>query len=475
MIPPLPAARTRKGVHLLKPKAERIAEYCLSVREISSAAEHEAKRRLLDSFACAIGAWRMPVATSLVAIGERAQPTSGKGAQIFGRRSRALLEYAAFCNGGLVRTLDFNDTYLAKEPAHPSDNIAPLLAVAQVYGLDGRTLLRGIALSYEIQCRLCDANSLRSRGVDHVVYGAFSVAAGAGAMLGVKRDVLLHALGLAGVCNFATRQTREGEMANWKASAFSNAARNSLFALTAAMDGMTGPNPIFEGVKGMEKVITGAFDLMLPSNGESPEMILKTYIKPFPVEYHAQSAVEAAIRLHAKGIKLDDVEEIVVRTHKASYEIIGSQPEKWDPMSKETADHSLPYCIAVALRDGTVDERSFYRATYRDPKLLAFLKRIKVVEDADFTAAYGDKFANHLRVALKGGRVVEDESHYPLGHPKNPMTDAQIEGKFHLLAEGLLSDREQKDFIAACWSLEKTGDLSSILPAIKADPGGVEH
>ncbi|MCC6547881.1 MmgE/PrpD family protein [Candidatus Sumerlaeota bacterium] len=459
----------------LKPKAERIAEYCLSVRRISKEAEHEAKRRFLDSFACAVGAWRMPVAPSLVAIGERAQPSSGRGAQIFGRRSRSLLEYAAFCNGGLVRTLDFNDTYLAKEPAHPSDNIAPLLAVAQVYGLDGGTLLRGIALSYEVQCRLCDANSLRAKGIDHVVYGAFSVAAGAGAMIGLSQDVLLNALGLAGVCNFATRQTREGEMANWKASAFSNAARNSLFALTSAMEGMTGPNPIFEGVKGMEKVITGAFDLSLPANGESPDMILKTYIKPFPVEYHAQSAVEAAIRLHGRGIRIDNVEQVVVRTHKASYEIIGSQPEKWDPTSKETADHSLPYLVAVALRDGNVDERSFYRATYRDPKLLAFLKRIKVVEDAGFTAAYGDKFANHLAVTLSNGEQVEDESHYPLGHPKNAMTDAQIEDKFRLLAEGLLDDKAQKAFIDACWKLDASSDLSAILPAIPADPGGVEH
>ncbi|CAN5339361.1 MmgE/PrpD family protein [soil metagenome] len=459
----------------MKHKAERIAEYCLSVKEISKESEHEAKRRFLDSFACAIGAWRMPVAPSLIAIGERAQAAKGKSAQIFGRASKSLLEYAAFTNGGLVRTLDFNDTYLAKEPAHPSDNIAPLLAVAQVYGLNGKALLRGIALAYEIQCRLCDANSLRSKGIDHVVYGAFSVAAGAGAMLGVKQDVLLHALGLAGVCNIATRQTREGEMANWKASAFSNAARNSLFALTAAMDGMTGPNPIFEGVKGLEKVITGAFDLALPENGQSPGMILKTYIKPYPVEYHAQSAVEAAIKLHKQGIKLQDVAEIVIRTHKASYEIIGSQPEKWDPTSKETADHSLPYIAAVALRDGDVNEKSFYRSTYRDPVLLQFMKRIKVVEDPGFTAAYGDKFANHLAVTLESGEKVEAQADYPLGHPKNAMTDAQIEGKFRLLAEGLLSNAEQDKFIESCWAIDKTTDLSAILPTIKADPGGVEH
>jgi len=456
-------------------KAQQIAQYSLSVTSLPQEVAHEAKRRLLDSFACAIGAWRTPVAPALVRIGSSALPASGKGAQVFGRPVNGLLEYAGFCNGALVRTLDFNDTYLAKEPAHPSDNIAPLLALAQVYGLTGAALLRGIAVAYEIQCRLCDANSLRARGIDHVVYGAFSTTAAAGSMLQVTEDVLVHALGIAGVCNFASRQTREGEMANWKAAAFANAARNGLFALRAAMDGMTGPNPIFEGAKGAEVVFTGAFDLALPKVGQPPRKVLDTYIKPFPVEYHAQSAVEAAIELHKQGARLADIESVVVRTHKASYEIIGSQPEKWDPTSKETADHSLPYITAVALRDGTVDERSFYRATYRDPDLLAFLQRIKVVEDKDFTAAYGDKFANHIALKMKDGSTMEAESAYPLGHPKNAMTDAQIEEKFRSLAEGLLTEAEQTHFINACWNVDQADDLAGLLPVISQDPGGIEQ
>lgn len=456
-------------------KAQRIARYSLSVAGIPAEVAHEGKRRLLDSFACAIGAWRTPVAPALLRIGAGAFPASGKGAQVFGRPVRSLLEYAAFCNGALVRTLDFNDTYLAKEPAHPSDNIAPMLALAQVYGLGGAALLRGIAIAYEVQCRLCDANSLRSKGIDHVVYGAFSVTAAAGAMLQVTEEVLVHALGLAGVCNVATRQTREGEMANWKAAAFANAARNGLFAVRAAMDGMTGPNPIFEGAKGIESVLTGPFELELPKDGDAPRKILDTYIKPYPVEYHAQSAVEAAIELHGKGIKLAEIESIIVHTHLASLEIIGRQPEKWDPQSKETADHSLPYLVAVALRDGVVDERSFYRATYRDPDLLAFLKRITVVEDKDFTAAYGDKFANRIVVKLKDGGVVEAERAYPLGHPKNAMTDGQIEEKFRSLAEGLLPDAEQKKFIKACWNIDKADDLGELLPLVASEPGGIEQ
>lgn len=456
-------------------KAQRIAEYALSVTAVAPEVAHEGKRRLLDSFACAIGAWRTPVAPALLRLGTCALPASGNGAQVFGRPVRSLLEYAAFCNGGLVRTLDFNDTYLAKEPAHPSDNIAPLLAVAQVYGLGGEALLRGIAVAYEIQCRLCDANSLRAKGIDHVVYGAFSTTAGAGCMLQPTESVLVDALGIAGVCNFASRQTREGEMANWKAAAFSNAARNGLFAMRAAMDGMTGPNPIFEGKKGCEAVFTGSFELELSDTKTPPRKILDTYIKPFPVEYHAQSAVEAAIKIHAQGLEWNNIAEITIRTHKASYEIIGSQPEKWDPTSKETADHSLPYITAVALRDGNIDERSFYRATYRDPALLEFLKRVKVVEDAGFTAAYGDKFANHVAVKMNDDRVLEAESAYPLGHPKNAMTDRQIEDKFRMLAHGLLGEAEQQKFIDACWSLDQKTDLGDLLPVIASEPGGIEQ
>lgn len=458
-------------------KARHIAEYCLSVETIAPEVLHEAKRRLLDSFACAIGAWRTPVAPALVRLGESALPAAGQGAQVFGRAAYGLLEWTAFCNGGFVRALDFNDTYLAKEPAHPSDNIAPLLALAQAYALDGRALARGIALAYEVQCRLCDANSLRRLGIDHVVYGLFSTTAAAGAMLGLDAETLTHALGIAGVGHTAIRQTREGEMANWKAAAFANAARNGLFAIRAAQAGMTGPNPIFEGRKGLEACFTGHFDLELPADGDGPRMILATYIKPFPVEYHAQSAVEAAIELHVRGIRLADVASISIRTHKAAYEIIGSTPEKWNPMSKETADHSLPYCVAVALRDGTVDERSFYRATYRDPELLAVLRNIEVVEDTGFSEAYGDTFSNHLHVVLTNGEVVEAQGDYPLGHPKNAMTDAQVEAKFRALAADLLDEAEQTRFIEACWQLDdlEPEALGRILPVIAHEPGGIEH
>jgi 2-methylcitrate dehydratase len=448
-------------------KARRIARYCLSNTPEAVPADvvHEVKRRVLDSVATALGAWQTEVAAAAVRVAASTMPVGERAAEVMGHLPGGALEYAAFANATMVRTLDFNDTYLAKEPAHPSDNIAAVIATAQVYGKTGLEAILGIANAYEVQCRLCDANSLRAKGIDHVTYGNISVAASCGAMQGMSEDDIVHAIGIAGVAHTAIRQTREGEMPNWKAAAFANAGRNGLFAVRAAKAGFTGPTPIFEGFKGLELVLTGNFDLELAKDGEAPGMILKTYIKPAPVEYHAQSAVEVAVKMHASGIKWRDIEKIRVRTHKASYEIIGRSPEKWAPQSKETADHSLPYCVAIALVEGPVTLASFDEHKFRDPEMLAFLKRIEIVEDDAFTAMYGDGFANHVHVTMKDGKVHEGESRYPLGHPKNKMSDKQIEEKFRLLAEGLLPKAIQDEFIARCWSLEKATSLLPFYPA----------
>ncbi len=448
-------------------KARRIARYCRSVRpdQLPKDVVHEVKRRVLDSVATALGAWQTEVAPAAVRVAASVAPAGERPAEVLGYLPGSALEYAAFANATMVRTLDYNDTYLAKEPAHPSDNIAAVIAAAQVYGHTGPEAILGIANAYEVQCRLCDANSLRAKGIDHVTYGNLSVAASVGAMTRMSEDAIVHALGIAGVAHTAIRQTREGEMPNWKAAAFANAGRNGLFAVRAARSGFTGPTPIFEGVKGIESVLTGNFDLVLAKDGEAPAMILKTYIKPAPVEYHAQSAVEIAVDMRNKGVNWRDVASIKVRTHKASYEIIGRSPEKWDPRSKETADHSLPYCIAIALAEGPVTLASFDEHKYRDQEMLEFLKKIEIVEDPAFTAMYGDGFANHLRVTMKDGKVHEGEARYPLGHPKNPMSDVQIEEKFRQLAEGLLPRDVQEDFIARCWSMEQMVSLDRFYPA----------
>lgn len=447
-------------------KTNQIANYVLSIKKESLGKEviHEVKRRILDSFACAVGALDSKVAKILV---KACSKVKGKQkANVIGKKKPVFYEEAAFVNGSLVRYLDFNDTYLSLEPAHPSDNIAPLIACAEAYGKSGIDLILAIALAYEIQCRLCDGASLRSKGIDHVTYGPFSVASGAAMLMDLDEEQLENALSISGVCNIATRQTRVGEMSMWKACAFANAAKQGLFAVRLASEGMTGPHPIFEGTKGFETLISGEIKLQLPHQGESPRKILETYIKPYPVEYHAQSAVEAAIKLHKEGISLEQIQDITIFTHGVAYQIIGSEPEKWKPTSKETADHSLPYCTAIALRDGNVNSESFEKKKFRDSALLKFLKKIQVVEDAKYTNDYPRSFGNRIEVNLFDGKKFVKEVLHPHGHPKNPMSDEDIFNKWRGLAEQHLSKEQIEKQIEKVMNLEKMQDLGNLLPVI---------
>lgn len=447
-------------------KSNQIANYILSIKPESLSKEviHEVKRRILDSFACAIGAYDSKVSKVLWKACSKVK--SKLSAPIFGRKKDVFYEEAAFINGSLVRYLDFNDTYLSLEPAHPSDNIAPLIACAQAFGKSGIDLILAIALAYEIQCRLCDGASLRAKGIDHVTYGAFSVACTAGILMDLNQEQLENALSVAGVCNIATRQTRVGEMSMWKACAFANAARQGLFAARLAKEGMTGPHPVFEGTKGFEALISGPINLKLPNIAELPRKILETYIKPYPVEYHGQSAVEAAIQLHKQGLKIDQIQDMTIFTHGAAYQIIGSEPEKWKPTSKETADHSLPYCTAVALRDGDVTDESFAKKNFRDQFLMRFLRRIKVVEDSKYTNDYPRSFGNRLEINLSDGKKIVKEVLHPFGHPKNPMSDEDVFNKWRKLAEPHLSGEEIEKQIEKIMGLDKMQDLQDLLPVV---------
>ncbi len=283
--------------------ANRLATYAtgLTFEKLTKEAVHETKRRFIDSFATAVGA--MPSEAYAIAKKCACACTGNPGASILGG-GQTSIEWATFVNGLLIRYLDFNDTYLCKEPAHPSDNLAAVLAVGEAVGAKGRDLITAAVLAYEIQCRFCDAASLRKHGVDHVTYGAISSAVAAGKLMKLDATKLTHAVGIAGVCNVALRQTRSGELSMWKGCAFANAARNGVFAAMLAAEGLTGPAPIFEGDLGFFKLVAREPFDPAPFGGEFGNqdgfMINKTYIKFWPAEYHSQSAIDAALQLRSE-------------------------------------------------------------------------------------------------------------------------------------------------------------------------------
>jgi 2-methylcitrate dehydratase len=425
--------------------ADRIAEFAVNLKyeQLPPPVVHEVKRRVLDSLGCALGAWRDE--PGVVARTVASTLSAERGSTVLGTSHRAPCDWAAFANGTVVRYLDYNDTYLSKEPAHPSDNIPAALAVAESVGASGRELIAAIALAYEIQCRLCDAVSLRAIGWDHVTYGCFSVAAAAGALMKLDATKIRHALGIAGVTSAALRQTRVGELSHWKGCAFANAARHGVFAAMLAAAGMTGPSPIFEGDKGFEKLVSRQpIELRGPMVGERDEqglMILRTSIKCWPVEYHAQSAVEAAVAFHQQlggGDVSQQVESVLIESHDAAVDIIGSEPEKWRPTTRETADHSLPYITAAALMDGDVTLATFGPDRLADRKLIDFVQKVKVERHRELSAMYPDAVGNIVTLRLRDGRTLSKRVDHACGHAKNPMNDDQVRGKFHRLADPVL-------------------------------------
>ncbi len=440
--------------------AEKLADWTAKLKysDLTPEAIHEVKRRLIDSTGTALGAWNSQPA-KIVRELARAAPAVKNGAAVLGTRHRTLPTYAAFCNGAHVRYLDYNDTYLSREPAHPSDNIPATLAVAQAAGASGRDFILATVIAYEIQCRLCDAASLRAHGWDHVYYVALSAALGAAKLWRLKPAAMVHALGLAGVCNIATRQTRTGQISMWKACAASNACRNAVYAVNLARRGFTGPNEIFEGPKGVFRMLTGGpFDVTLGDRSRG-YMINRTYIKFWPAEYHAQSAIDAALQLRreirALGQSADEIADILIESFEAAVSIIGSEPEKWRPTSRETADHSMGYLVCAALYDGDVTKKTFEPKRFREPKVLALLDRTKIRESAELNAGYPAGIPNRLVIRMKDGRRLEKRVDYPRGHAGNPMSDEEVERKFRVLAKGVVSATTQDAILRQCWSIDR--------------------
>src|SRR2546429_45342 len=348
-------------LQMTKSLAHQFAEYTCALRfeDLSRETVNEVKRRLIDSIGCALGAWGEEPCR--IAREVACDFSAKQGATIIGMHHQVPPDWAAFATGCCIRYFDYNDTYLSKEPAHPSDNIAAALAVGESVGANGRELITAIALAYEVQCRFCDAASIRARGWDHPTYGAFSTALAAARLMKLDNEKTRHAVNIAGVNCAAFRQARVGELSHWKGVAFANAARHGVYAALLARAGMTGPAPIFEGQMGFEKElgvslgdVASVFDKRkeaMPGKGPA-SMILKTSIKYWPAEYHSQSAIEAALFLRKEIGDPAKIQSVRIESHDASVDIIGSEPEKWKPETRETADHSLPYITSIALIDG---------------------------------------------------------------------------------------------------------------------------
>ncbi len=449
--------------------AEQLSSYVRSVGfgDLTPDVVLEAKKRLIDGIGCAIGAFDAEPVKIARRVAQRVSST--KPSTLLGIETKTAPDMASFVNGIMIRYFDFNDTYLGKEPAHPSDNISACLAVAESEGASGRDFLLSLALAYEIQCRLCDLADIRHRGWDHVNYGLVSTALASGRLLGLDVGKLTQATNIALNSHIAMRQVRAGELSMWKGVSFAEAARNGVFAAYLAKEGMTGPSPIFEGEMGFFKQVSGPFTVDTSRFGGKGGTfkIAGTLIKYFPAEYHSQSAIWAALKARKALRSFRDISSVIVGTHEAGFTILGNDPAKWNPTNKETADHSLPYIVSMALKEGKIDNETYSYPKLQDKSIHRFMENVAVKENKKYTSMYPGTAANRVVIRCRSGKSISEEVLYPRGHPKNPMTVKEVEEKFTSLTSKYLTESRTREILNALWGIDRAKDVSEILPMIR--------
>ena len=441
--------------------AWKIAEVAAEQLQPTDAVTDMVINRIIDNAAVAIASLdRAPV----TAARGQALAHPGPRSTVFGTPEAVSPEWAAWANGVAVRELDYHDTFLAAEYSHPGDNIPPILAVAQHAGRSGADLLRAIVTGYEIQIDLARAISLHKHKIDHVAHLGPSAAAGIGTLLALDTATIFQAIGQALHTTTATRQSRKGEISEWKAFAPALAGKAAVEAIDRAMRGQSSPTPIYEGEDGVIAWLldgpSARYEVSLPERGEAREAILASYTKEHSAEYQAQAWIDLARRLGTEYPQLREpgtITSAVLHTSHHTHYVIGSganDPQKYDPTaSRETLDHSIPYIFAVALQDGEWHhERSYTPERAARPDTVSLWQRITTAEDAEWTRRYHlpePSFGGRVEIELANGERIVGEIEVADAHPRGarPFARADYIRKFEELATERIEPVEIQRFL----------------------------
>jgi 2-methylcitrate dehydratase len=466
-----PAARAAPARRARDVIVEPLAAWALQLRyeDLPSAVIERAKHLIIDSLGCALGSiGAEPVRVAQEIAGEVAAAGGAPSATMLVTGKRTTVEMAAFTNGVMVRYLDFNDTYAGQGTIHPSDMLAPALAVAQACGSSGQDLLLATVIGYEVICALTDSDLIMhpvgTTLWDQATFGVVSAAALTARLMGLTHEQTVHAISLALVSHMALGQTRSGEVSHWKGAALPNAARNAIFCARLAQKGMTGPVQVFEGARGFFLAAGKSIPPLDLAGPGRPFRIMRTRVKAYPAGYHAQSAIDAALQLRPRIGRVDEIEQVRLETFAAAVRAMGTSDSCWQPETRESADHSLPFAIAMALMHGELSIAQYEQERFRDADVRALLRRIEVRLGDESQKAWPDIPLSVLRVRLRDGSEHAARVSFHVGHFECPMTDAQQEAKFKDLATRCGMRAEQAGaLITALRRLETHESLSEIL------------
>ena len=441
----------------------------LTYDELGSEVVEQVKRTLVDTMGCAIGGFESEPAVIARSLANGIN--GGLSSRILGSASHTTPDLAAFANGVAVRYLDCNDSYFSPGGGHPSDMIPAVLALAGPFRSDGPTTITAIVLAYEVFCRLSDEVVVSDLGWDQGIFSVIGAACGAARVMGLNQEQTGNAISLAISPHLPLGVTRTGELSMWKGCAAASASRSAVFAAQLAAKGMTGPSEPFEGRRGLwGQAVGGHVDvpgipLGATRGDEDPFRITRTIFKAYPSQIHTQNPIGLALQLRDK-LPLDDIQSINIQTYKVAASTASSEPEKWDPKTRETADHSIPWLVASALLEGPVRPGSFTDDRISNPALRNIMSRMTLVEDPEFTIHYPKEYNCTITLSGRDGENYSTHASWPKGHRNNPMTDDEVEHKFREFAGASLTYAQCGQALEILRGLESLPDLDPLFDCL---------
>ncbi|MCC6531108.1 MAG: MmgE/PrpD family protein [Burkholderiales bacterium] len=424
---------------------------------------HQCKRLLLDTLGCALAAHAS--APARIAREVASLWSGARHASIVGEVEKCSAPLATLVNATLVRYFDSNDYYFGADSAHPSNNIPAALAVAQHKGRGGRDVITAMVIGYEIHIGLCDAVAppgISGRGWHTATHLQFASAALASRLLCDDEAVTANALAIAGSHNNCLAEAQRGDIPLMKATAEAYVSKNAVEAAYLAAAGLTGPQRIFEGPCGWTRAVAASLDYGLLGElfcGE--RRIMRSCLKPYPAVAGAMAPIQAVLDLGIPRARLQDVDRVVVKL-PAAVAKKAADPEKLRPRDKETADHSMHYCVAVSLLDGACGHEQFTDARIRSSDVADMIAKVSIVADDDLSQSWPGASGGGIALSFSDGTSVQKVLGFPPGHPRNPLSDGDIERKFLGLVHDLLPRSQAQNAIDAIWGLDRCTNIDRL-------------
>jgi 2-methylcitrate dehydratase len=446
------------------------AEYAvnLTFEDLSPEAIAAAKMFLFDSFGCALGGSKTE---DFHILQETFREIGGRGeCSVIGSDLKTDVRSASLINGVAIRGLDYNDVYWKQDPSHPSDLLPAAFCVGERGKKSGKDLLLATVIAYELEMRLMEAAfpGIRELGLHHATLTAFVSPVVAGKMLGLNAEQITNAIGISGSHNVTLGAVTAGTLTMMKNTVDPMATEAGVFAALLAQKGYQGTTPIFEGREGLFESVGEEWkpEVLTDCLDSRKFKIVDCSIKPFPSEALTHAPISAVLDLVFKhDLQPEQIEAIEVHTLKRAAEILADE-KKYIIDSRETADHSLPYCIAAAVVRRKLTPNEFNKESLKDGQILANVPKVKAVLEPSFEARFPAEQPCKVAIKLTDGTVLETERAYPKGDPRDPLPTAELKEKFEVLADGIL-DKSQCDTVYdTIYDLENVvqiGDLMKLL------------